>query len=159
MGASPVHYAPPPGVGTLVLESACYAPLVAECSRCGGGGVVAEGSREVVARAAGDAGIWIALGLPVAREDHAEAVGRFALAVRYQAEIQNIDTLTSDRVLVETSEESFTTRMLVEVATPDYRPPEFTFEQSVADTSFFFHISVGPEVGPAELSSVVGFVR
>jgi ferredoxin--NADP+ reductase len=63
----------------------------------------------------------------------AEAVGRFALSVRYQAEIQNIDTLTSDRVLVETAEESFTTRMLVEVATPDYRPPEFAFEPATAD--------------------------
>ncbi len=63
----------------------------------------------------------------------AEAVGRFALSVRYQAIVEKIEALAPDRVLVETAEESFTTRMLVEVAQPDYRPPEFPFEASIAE--------------------------
>ncbi len=69
---------------------------------------------------------------PSAQAIPAEAVGRFALSVRFQASIENIETLTPDRVLVETAQESFTTRMLVEVAQPAYRPHEFPVEPSIA---------------------------
>ena len=88
---------------------------------------------------------------PSSRAIPAEAVGRFALSVRYQAEIENIDTLTPDRVLVETREESFTTRMLVEVAPPDYRPPEFTFEQSVADRIHVRRLPVDVDAAGADV--------
>jgi ferredoxin--NADP+ reductase len=63
----------------------------------------------------------------------ADAVGRFAVSVRYQAAIEKIEAIAPDRVLVETAEESFTTTMLVQVAHPEYRPPEFPFEASIAE--------------------------
>lgn len=60
-----------------------------------------------------------------------DAVGRFALAVRYQAPVQNIEVMPAGTALVETAEESFTARLVVRIERPDYAGPEFPVEESI----------------------------
>lgn len=81
-----------------------------------------------------------------------EAVGRFPVVVRFRAPVEKVEIVGEQMVLVETAEESFTTRLLITVESPEYRAPEFDFEGSVADR---IHVRRLDGVDPAGMDVLV----
>lgn len=63
----------------------------------------------------------------------ASVVGHYGLTVRFRAEVERIDEFRPGEVLVETGQESFVARNVIEVATPAYGDPEVPIESSVSD--------------------------
>ena len=81
-----------------------------------------------------------------------EALGRFPVTVRFRAQVEKVEVVGENRVLVETTEESFTTRLLITVKEPEFRSPEFESEASVAGR---IHIRRVASIEPAGMDVLV----
>lgn len=80
-----------------------------------------------------------------------EAVGRFALSVRYKAPVEHIGSMPSGDALVETAEESFNARLVVQIAEPSYAGPEFPVETTVRHRIWVRRISQDQELAGTDV--------